>query len=205
MKLLTLPDLLSLSRIPLGAAMAVSIHGSQWMVATTLLWVAIATDVADGYLARRKAQTTPLGGVLDHASDATFVTLALAALTTHGWVPVALPALIPFAFLQYLLDSKSLRGKPLRASQLGRYNGICYFVLVGFPVMQLSLDLVVLPFQLLHYIGWGLVLTTTLSMVDRLITLLSYPPGDKEFTVGPGQKDDANGGIEQNEKGVHDK
>ncbi|MGI9322894.1 MAG: CDP-alcohol phosphatidyltransferase family protein, partial [Pseudomonadales bacterium] len=132
-----LPNLLSLSRVPLGVGMALAVYVDDWGLAALLLWIAIGTDVVDGRLARATKTSSQLGGVLDHGSDASFVTLALAALASHGWVPWLLPVLVPLAFLQYLLDSRSLAGQPLRASQLGRYNGIAYFVLAGFPVMQL--------------------------------------------------------------------
>ena len=75
------------------------------------------------------------------------------------------------AFAQYMLDSDALKGKPLRASQLGRYNGIAYFVLAGFPVMQLTLGLTPIPFDYFVYLGWGLVITTLISMTDRAVTL----------------------------------
>jgi hypothetical protein len=96
-----------------------------------------------------------------------------AALTNHGWAPLILPVLIPAAFLQYMLDSKSLSGKPLRSSHLGRYNGVCYFIFAGFPVMQITLGITLIPFDWFMWLGWGLVLSTAISMIDRLVTLLS--------------------------------
>ena len=80
---------------------------------------------------------------------------------------------IPAAFIQYMLDSKALAGQPLKASSLGRYNGISYFVFAGFPVMQLTLGITLIPFSWFVWIGWGLVVTSIISMVDRLVTLLS--------------------------------
>ncbi len=160
-----------MARLPMAVAMAACVYMSEWYIAVTILWIAIATDIADGYIARKNDAATPLGGLLDHGSDAIFVTLTLAAWTTHNWVPIALPVLIPMAFAQYMLDSDALRGKPLRASQLGRYNGIAYFVLAGFPVMQLTLGLTPIPFDYFVYLGWGLVITTLISMTDRAVTL----------------------------------
>lgn len=182
MKFLSLPNLLSLSRLPLGAGMVLAVVQAQWLLAAGILWLAIGTDVVDGYLARAKNASSPLGGALDHGSDALFVTLTLAALVTHGWVPWLLPVLVPAAFLQYLLDSRALAGQPLRASQLGRYNGLAYFVLAGFPVMQLALGLTLIPFDYFVYLGWGLVITTLISMLDRLVTLLQ---GRKAASQGP--------------------
>ena len=171
MRFYTLPNLLSLSRIPLGVVLVLAVAGSHWWLATGVLWLAVATDLLDGRLARAAGQATPTGMALDHGSDALFVTLALAALAGHGWAPWLLPVLVPLAFLQYLLDSGALAGKPLRASQLGRYNGIAYFVLAGFPIMQQSLALPLVPYAYFVYLGWGLVITTLISMLDRLLAL----------------------------------
>ena len=71
-----------------------------------------------------------------------------------------------------MLDSKSLAGKPLKTSLLGRYNGICYFILAGFPVMQHALQITLISNDYFPWLGWGLVLSTAISMIDRLATLI---------------------------------
>jgi phosphatidylglycerophosphate synthase len=168
---ISIPNLLSVSRVGLGIFYAWSVIHSMWYTAVTVLWIAILTDILDGFLARRQGLTSPLGGLLDHGSDAFFVTCGLIALFFHDWAPIALAVIVPLAFAQYVLDSSSLKGHPLRSSQLGRYNGICYFILAGFPIMQHALDITLLPFNLFQWIGWGLVLTTAISMIDRFTTL----------------------------------
>jgi len=173
MPLFTLPNFLSISRVLLAGLMFWSVFVSAWTIAVTVLWIAIFTDILDGYLARANNTVSPFGGLLDHGSDAVFVTCSIAALTFHGWAPALLPLIIPVAFIQYMLDSKSLSGQPLRTSSLGRYNGIAYFVFAGFPIMQLALQITLIPFHLFIWIGWGLVVTSLISMIDRLVTLLS--------------------------------
>ena len=172
-ELLSLPNLLSLSRVVLAVAMYLAVVNSQWYLAVSILWIAVFTDILDGYLARAFHKATPLGGVFDHGSDAIFVTVTIAAHLHHGWAPALLVMMIPAAFLQYMLDSKALAGQPLRASSLGRYNGISYFVFAGFPVMQLALNVTLIPFDWFIWFGWGLVMTTAVSMLDRLVTLLA--------------------------------
>ncbi len=169
-----LPNLLSGSRLLLGVLLFWSIFDSRWHVAAILFWVAIGTDLADGFLARKLNLTSVAGGLLDHGCDAFFVTCGLAGLVGHGWAPWLLVFLVPAAFIQYVLDSGTLAGKPLRSSQLGKYNGICYFVFTGFPIMQLSLGVTLFPFHLLIWIAWGLVLSTLMSMTDRLVSLLRH-------------------------------
>ena len=173
MHFINLPNALSASRLLLALAMAFCVYDSRWEIAVTILWIAIATDVADGYLARALGSSSAIGGLLDHGSDAFFVTLTVAALTTQNLAPVILALMIPAAFLQYMFDSRALTGQPLRASALGRYNGIAYYVFAGFPIMQIVLGITLIPFDWFIWIGWGLVLTTVISMTDRLVTLLS--------------------------------
>ncbi len=177
--LLSLPNLLSVSRVLLAALMYWAIAGSQWTLAVTILWIAIGTDILDGRLARATQTASPIGGLLDHGSDALFVTITIAAWTLHDFAPWVLVGMIPAAFIQYMLDSKALAGQPLRASALGRYNGIAYYVFAGFPVMQYTLGLTVIPFEWFNWIAWGLVLTTAMSMTDRLVTLVRQPAQPK--------------------------
>ena len=173
MPVVTLPNLLSVSRLFMAPAMFLSVADANWLLAVSILWIAIFTDIGDGYIARHTDSTSPLGGLLDHGSDAIFVTCTIAALVTHGWAPLLLVFMIPAAFLQYMLDSRALAGQPLRTSFIGRYNGIAYFVFAGWPIMQKTLNLTPIDWEWFNFIGWGLVLTTAISMLDRLVTLLS--------------------------------
>jgi len=148
-----------------------SVLGGHVWFSCGLFWFAVATDVADGHLARARGEVTAFGGLLDHASDASFVSLGLAALAISGIVPVALPLLVVMAFVQYVLDSKSLAGRELRASFLGRWNGILYFVPLGVVVTREALGLYWPDDSLVHALGFALVLSTLVSMADRAWTL----------------------------------
>jgi len=152
-----------------GCALAVacSLHGT----ALALFALAVATDLADGRVARRYGEVSAFGGAFDHATDATFASLGVFAVALRGEAPLVLAPLIAAAFLQYLLDSRALQGETLRASLLGRYNGIAYFVLLGIPVVRDGLGLGWPPTGLVLAIGWTLVATTTVSMIDRLLAL----------------------------------
>lgn len=141
--------------------------GALWCA--LLLGVAIATDLADGRVARARGTASALGRALDHAADFLFVVTGLAAAATRGAVPAALPALVALAFAQYVVDSFFVHGEPqLRMSGLGRANGILYFVpLVGDVLARLGLPVATLVFG----IAWALALTTLASMLDRLLAL----------------------------------
>ena len=170
---LTLPNLLSVARLFMAPIAFYFILCLAWAPAAIVLWLAIFSDIADGYLARKWNQTSALGGLLDHASDAILVSTMLAAEAYLGIVPWILPLLVILAFTQYTLDSDALAGQPLRASKLGRYNGICYFVLAGFPIMQHTLDIYLLPIETFKYLAYLLVISTIISMGERLLTLIN--------------------------------
>jgi phosphatidylglycerophosphate synthase len=146
--------------LPLACAIAAGL-------AAALFAAAVATDLLDGRVARRFGETSALGGFLDHGADAATVVCGLAALAWQGAVPAALPPMIALAFAQYALDSRALVGQRLRASALGRANGIAYFALLGTPLVRDALGLASPGPALVRGLGWALLATTLLSAADR--------------------------------------
>lgn len=143
-----------------------------WPLAAGLFVLAVLTDLLDGPLARHFDHATGLGGLLDHATDAAFVTATVAALAWVGYGNWLLPPLIAGAFIQYVLDSRVLAGQKLRTSWLGKNNGILYFVLAGIPIIRNALELSWPADIWIMLFSWLLVATTLVSMFDRLRALL---------------------------------
>jgi len=164
----TRANALTAIRLFSAPVLAAAICAGEAWIATALFTLAVATDFADGWVARRYGEESALGGLVDHAVDAVFVTTGCAALASLGVLPVLLPVLIPIAFLQYTIDSRVGAGRPLRASWLGRWNGIAYYVIVAVPIVRDALTLHWPGPVLVQALGWGLVATTLVSMVDRL-------------------------------------
>ena len=145
-------------------------------------WVlALITDYLDGPIARRRGTVTAASGTFDHTTDFLFVTSGLFAGALRGAFPWILPTLITAAFAQYVIDSYWVhRQAKLRGSKLGRYNGILYFV----PSIMDILIRMGLRFlaPLLTILVWSLVLSTLVSMAQRLMSrrlpeqLPSRPP-----------------------------
>ena len=144
----------------------------RWPLACALFWLAVGTDLVDGRIARARGESTRFGGLLDHASDALFVSSGLAALAFAGHVPRALPVLVAVAFGQYVLDSRWLVGEPLRASALGRWNGVGYFVPLGLVVTREATGLAAPGDRIVWLIASALVVSTLLSIADRGFTLI---------------------------------
>lgn len=163
----TLANALTGLRLALAPALVAAILAGAAEIAALALGLAIATDVADGRLARRRSEDSPLGGALDHAVDAAFVSAGSAALAAQGALPVALPVLIAAAFAQYAIDSRTRAGG-LVGSRLGRWNGIAYYVAVAVPVVRDAARLGWPSPPLVRALGWLLVASTLLSMAQRL-------------------------------------
>jgi CDP-diacylglycerol--glycerol-3-phosphate 3-phosphatidyltransferase/cardiolipin synthase len=89
--LLTLPNVLSLSRIAL-VPLFIGVPGPHARVA--VVGLAALTDVLDGWLARRQAAATRLGALLDPLADRVFVLGALATLLAEGALALAQGAVL---------------------------------------------------------------------------------------------------------------
>jgi phosphatidylglycerophosphate synthase len=156
-------------RLAAAPALVAALRTQAAWLALALFALAVATDLLDGRVARRRGEASATGGLLDHATDATFVALGLGALAMRGEVPALLPWLVGAAFLQYALDSRALAGRPLRTSGLGRANGIAYFVLLGTPLVRDALGLAFPGSGLVEGLGWLLVASSLVSMADRAL------------------------------------
>jgi CDP-diacylglycerol--glycerol-3-phosphate 3-phosphatidyltransferase len=69
----TLPNLLTLSRLPLAVILFVCIANGWWLAGLVVFVLASLTDWADGFLARRLGQLSALGRSLDPLVDKVLV------------------------------------------------------------------------------------------------------------------------------------
>lgn len=168
----TWANLLTLIRVATLFPLVFTILNELWLCAAVLFTIAVITDFYDGKLARSLHQTSPLGGLFDHATDAAFVTLGCWALASIELINPWLPWLIPAAFVQYMLDSKALSGVSLRMSAIGRTNGVAYYVVLGTAIGAELFDWTWLQGPISGF-AWLLVASTLTSMLDRALTLLS--------------------------------
>jgi len=77
-----LPSLVTLTRLPLAIAFPWAVASPP--VALSVLGLAAASDVLDGWLARRRAEATPTGGLLDAITDKIFVLTVVVTLAARG-------------------------------------------------------------------------------------------------------------------------
>ena len=92
------------------------------VVALIIFWVAAATDLLDGYLARRWKQVTTIGTLLDPIADKLLVSAALISLVQErvvpGWMVVLLVGR-EFA-VSGLRSIAAVEGYTIKASELGK-------------------------------------------------------------------------------------
>jgi CDP-diacylglycerol--glycerol-3-phosphate 3-phosphatidyltransferase len=89
---MNLPNSITLSRIAmiplllwiLSTHFPLKGHGEQEILASILFVLASITDGLDGYLARKRAQITTMGMLLDPIADKIMVTGALIALVAYN-------------------------------------------------------------------------------------------------------------------------
>jgi CDP-diacylglycerol---glycerol-3-phosphate 3-phosphatidyltransferase len=89
--LTTVPNLLSLSRVPLGIAVFACIAHDAWPAALAIFLVATLTDWLDGWYARRYDLASPVGRSLDPLTDkflicGTFIYLQSANVGVLPWM-----------------------------------------------------------------------------------------------------------------------
>ena len=122
---MTLPDQLTLAR---ALAVPVVIVLFAWDFPNHLYWatgvfvVAMATDQVDGWLARRRNQTSAFGSLLDPVADKVLVISALVMLIAEGVAPAwMVAAIIAREFLVSGLRLAAIeRGVVIAARDLGK-------------------------------------------------------------------------------------
>ena len=156
-------------------------------VVALLIAAAIASDYLDGPIARRTGTASARGMLFDHSTDCLFVTGGLTGAALDGSITPILPVLIPFAFGQYVVDSYVWsRRRQLRASFLGRWNGIFYFV----PIVLITSARLPVPPPVASVLdhaagalGYLLAASTVASMIDRATTPVSPNPAAQHRSV----------------------
>jgi phosphatidylglycerophosphate synthase len=143
----SLPNLLSLSRLPLGGVFWATVGPTTThaVLALGVMALAAATDVLDGTIARRRGLATAgMGSWLDPICDKLFVGAVLAALYFERGVPLWLLAVIVARELMQLPMVVVYRAFPtlrhwlrydFRASHLGKAATITQFLAIGSLVM----------------------------------------------------------------------
>jgi CDP-diacylglycerol--glycerol-3-phosphate 3-phosphatidyltransferase len=109
------------------------------LVALMIFWVAAATDLLDGYLARRWQQVTTIGTLLDPIADKLLVSAALIALVQEHVVSAWLVVLLigrEFA-VSGLRSIAATEGFTISASELGKTKTV--FQVLAISLLMISM------------------------------------------------------------------
>jgi len=139
---MNLPNSLTITRIFLVPLLVVVLltkfEGRQILgvpneiVGAAIFGLASLTDWADGYLARRRKQITPLGQMIDPLADKLLTLAALVSLVALDLAPAWMVAVIlgrDFA-VTFLRSLAYARGVAMPASQLGKIKMIAQVVAI---------------------------------------------------------------------------
>src|SRR5580658_10520022 len=118
-------------------------HGTVWManefLALCIFLVAAATDLLDGYLARRWGQITTVGTLLDPIADKLLISAALVSLVQIRRVPAWMVVLIigrEFA-VSGLRSIAAAEGYTIRASDLGKTKMITQVIAISMILLSI--------------------------------------------------------------------
>ncbi len=151
-RIMNLPNSITLSRIAMIPLLLwiLSTHfpwqanGEQEILASVLFVLASITDGLDGYLARKRAQITTMGMLLDPIADKIMITAALIQLVAYNphvikvWIVVVI---IGREFLISGLRSiASSEGFTIQASDLGKLKTVTQIVAVVSAILAHQWD-----------------------------------------------------------------
>lgn len=174
---MNLPNLLTLLRIffvPLLVGLLVqqplTLHLGHWAVTTdglalVIFLMAAATDLLDGYLARRWGQVTTVGTLLDPIADKLLISSALIALVQVQQVPAWMAIIIvgrEFA-VTGLRSIAAAEGYTIQASDLGKSKMVLQVVAVTLLVVSIRRPR---WHSLAMWWLWGVVLLALVSAFD---------------------------------------
>ncbi len=139
-RILTLPNLLSLSRLVFLPIILLLLGRGQGIAALILMVVSWITDALDGYFARRFNQVSNLGRVLDHLVDKIWIGTVLVMLVIVRDLPVFIAAAVLGRDLLILAGSMVImkaRGTFVSSDVLGKMTGTAFALLIVFYTLSL--------------------------------------------------------------------
>jgi len=171
---MNLPNQLTLSRIILSPIFMVFLlaNGIHFLyVAFGVFLVAAATDVCDGYFARRMGGATSFGKFMDPLADKLLISMALVGLLARG-VPGLLGWMVVVIIARELIVTgfRSLaayRGLVIGASRVARIKTVLQMSLVGWILGDLT---VFRGVEFLHRPG----VLGTFSAADLILAMLLW-------------------------------
>jgi cardiolipin synthase len=139
-KLVTVPNILSLSRLMLLPVVLLLLFRRQGVAAVVVMAVSWTTDALDGYLARRLGQVSNLGRVLDHLVDKIWVGTVLVCLVYLSDLPLLIAGAVILRDLLILTGSIVImksKGSFVSSDVVGKIAGCAFALMILFYTLRL--------------------------------------------------------------------
>jgi CDP-diacylglycerol---glycerol-3-phosphate 3-phosphatidyltransferase len=153
--------------------------GEQEILASILFVLASITDGLDGYLARKRAQITTMGMLLDPIADKIMITGALIALVAYNPQVVKVWIVVVIIAREFLISGlrsiASTEGLTIQASDLGKLKTVVQIVCVVSAVLahrwyQWQFGVLVIPVQWIAIAAiYFTVLVSSISAIDYFV------------------------------------
>jgi CDP-diacylglycerol--glycerol-3-phosphate 3-phosphatidyltransferase len=156
-RIVTVPNILSVSRIVLLPIVLLLLFKRQNAAAVAVMAVSWTTDALDGYIARKLNQVSNLGRVLDHLVDKVWVGSVLVTLVFIRNLPLFLAAAVILRDLLILAGSGVImkrRGLFVQSDVVGKITGFAFALMIVFYTLEVP------------------ALMTYKSAVDSIVTVL---------------------------------
>jgi phosphatidylglycerophosphate synthase len=134
----------------------------QLFFAAIFFLAAIASDLSDGYFARRFNVASNFGSKYDAAVDFIFIMGVFTYFVIQGLYPLWILAIVGFMFAQFVITSR-IYG--VNYDPLGKYYG-------GFLYGAIGLTIVLFETRFTHNIILLLAGITVITLISRLIFLV---------------------------------
>jgi cardiolipin synthase len=177
-KALTVPNVLSISRLLLLPAILLLLQSRQTIPALTLMCISWLTDALDGHLARRLNQVTTLGKILDHFVDKIWVGTILVMLVAVRSLPVYIAAAVIGRDLLIVIGSLLIldtRRQIVSSNLVGKATGCSFALLMLLYVVDNGYRWLHLPKQIMVWIVTGLIAISFANYVVVYIRWMRRP------------------------------
>jgi CDP-diacylglycerol--glycerol-3-phosphate 3-phosphatidyltransferase len=181
---LNLPNALTLFRIflvPFLVVVLLTKFDGREIVALAIFLTATATDVLDGWLARRRGEITTLGTLLDPIADKLLISAAFISLVELGLVPAWMVVVVvgrEFA-VTGLRTIASDQGVVIAASGWGKAKMISQITAISLLILSERFDVFLLPGKILLWVVVAVALISGAQYFGtflRRIVSFSGPP-----------------------------
>ncbi|MFD0714930.1 CDP-alcohol phosphatidyltransferase family protein [Paenibacillus sp. GCM10027626] len=137
---MNLPNMLTMLRFALIPVYIAVFSTGNLIGSFAIVVAAGATDILDGYLARRYGQVTTVGAMLDPLADKTMMITVILSLLIAGYVPWSAGAAIFIRDLGMISGSAffHFRGmKTVPANWMGKLTTVLYYIAIMFIFFEL--------------------------------------------------------------------